>query len=958
VPSLLFPDAGSRRVDDNAGRPRPNRTVTVYADAAGTELAEIYADDNGTRGARITTATLTTDQWGMLPPWWGPDDGADKLWVRVAGGPIWPVNADYDARVDALAAAIVGIEVGTGEAAVAAHTVAGDPHGDRAYTDTALAGISGAISGETSARQTADALLLAKTDNLASLSDPSAARDNLGLGGAATLNVGTGPNTVASGSDSRLSDPRTPTSHAGSHAANGGDPLTLTIAQIAGLVAALLNKADLGPDGKILSGQMPPLLANSIYEAASEAEMLALPAAQGDFAIRTDPDPAELYVLATPDPSDLDNWTQLNMAGAILSINGQTGVVTLTAANVGAVPTGRVITTGIGLSGGGDLSTDRIFAVLYGDTSGTAAAGDDARITGAAQKGANLGDLTNAAAARTNLGLGAVSNTSDTDKPVSAAQQTALDAKAPIASPTFTGTVGGVTKAMVGLGSVDNTSDANKPVSTAQLAALNTKRPKRSNIVEVADYIPTGTDTASVDCAAWVQDAINAAGVGGIVIVNGRYRVNSELQMLAFQTLEGTSPWLAGSAPQNSCLDFRFIVANGAGKKIGIKLAPSVIIRNIQIGGPGFPVDGSGNPDPTASYGVSSEGDASEPAPRFYNVHFTKWGTGLYLYHAYYTRLYDCEFQFNALGLMAEYCFNLDIYGPKFRCSSAAANGATFGDGIKMTLCRGLYISGGSFENYRTGIGLAGSTTCTIAGVYFERFHVPAGTPTIVGIDGSSLTGCAIHVTGSSVYLLGHSFWINTAGSTRVALTASGNKFIYAAGSAVPPTSPTIYNFTNSAGDVHLSGDNTVDAYAGAVPGGTQSWGYMSNGLNTVALKDMIVAPPGTNTGSGINGNFYIGRNVLLPQVNYLSTGGLRLAEITNGKAGVATLVSGTATVTNTGITANSRIYLTVQAPGGTVGTPYVSARTAGTSFTITSTAGASDTSTVAYMIVEPSVTV
>lgn len=47
----------------------------------------------------------------------------------------------------------------------------------------------------------------------------------------------------------------------------------------------------------------------------------------------------------------------------------------------------------------------------------------------------------------------------------------ALAAKAPINNPTFTGTVGGVTKAMVGLGNVDNTTDLNKPVSTAQAAA-------------------------------------------------------------------------------------------------------------------------------------------------------------------------------------------------------------------------------------------------------------------------------------------------------------------------------------------------------------------------------------------------------------------------------------------------------------------------------------------------------
>lgn len=47
--------------------------------------------------------------------------------------------------------------------------------------------------------------------------------------------------------------------------------------------------------------------------------------------------------------------------------------------------------------------------------------------------------------------------------------------KAPIASPTFTGNVAGITKTMVGLGNVDNTSDVNKPVSSAQQTALNGK---------------------------------------------------------------------------------------------------------------------------------------------------------------------------------------------------------------------------------------------------------------------------------------------------------------------------------------------------------------------------------------------------------------------------------------------------------------------------------------------------
>ena len=68
----------------------------------------------------------------------------------------------------------------------------------------------------------------------------------------------------------------------------------------------------------------------------------------------------------------------------------------------------------------------------------------------------------------------------------------ALDLKAPLAGPTFTGTVSGITKSMVGLGNVDNTSDANKPVSTATQTALDLKANKAAPTF-------TGTVTASND---------------------------------------------------------------------------------------------------------------------------------------------------------------------------------------------------------------------------------------------------------------------------------------------------------------------------------------------------------------------------------------------------------------------------------------------------------------------------
>jgi hypothetical protein len=61
---------------------------------------------------------------------------------------------------------------------------------------------------------------------------------------------------------------------------------------------------------------------------------------------------------------------------------------------------------------------------------------------------------------------------------VSAATNTALDAldlKAPLASPAFTGTVSGITAAMVGLTNVDNIADIDKQLSSHHQTALDTK---------------------------------------------------------------------------------------------------------------------------------------------------------------------------------------------------------------------------------------------------------------------------------------------------------------------------------------------------------------------------------------------------------------------------------------------------------------------------------------------------
>jgi hypothetical protein len=70
---------------------------------------------------------------------------------------------------------------------------------------------------------------------------------------------------------------------------------------------------------------------------------------------------------------------------------------------------------------------------------------------------------------------------------------TLLNAKAPINNPTFSGTVSGIDKSMVGLGNVDNTSDLNKPISTATQTALNLK----ADTTALSSYVLKAGDTMS-----------------------------------------------------------------------------------------------------------------------------------------------------------------------------------------------------------------------------------------------------------------------------------------------------------------------------------------------------------------------------------------------------------------------------------------------------------------------------
>jgi len=187
-----------------------------------------------------------------------------------------------------------------------------------------------------------------------------------------------------------------------------------------------------------------------------------------------------------------------NSVGTGLSYNDSTGAISVTANTYDAYGAASASQTNAETTASGYVTTHANLTAAHGATGAVVGTTNTQTLTNKTLTSPVINTPTGIT--KTDVGLSSVDNTTDAAKPISTATQTALDAKlasataastyAPIASPTFTGTVSGITKSMVGLGSVDNTADSAKPVSTAQQTALDLKAPLAS---------PTFTGTVSLD---------------------------------------------------------------------------------------------------------------------------------------------------------------------------------------------------------------------------------------------------------------------------------------------------------------------------------------------------------------------------------------------------------------------------------------------------------------------------
>jgi parallel beta-helix repeat protein len=246
-------------------------------------------------------------------------------------------------------------------------------------------------------------------------------------------------------------------------------------------------------------------------------------------------------------------------------------------------------------------------------------------------------------------------------------------------------------------------------------------------------------------------------------------------------------------------------------------------------------------------------------------------------------------------------------------------------------------------------------------------FHLQAPQDTVLGGASTSLIGCSSEncVQGgywlvnmaysslSSCAAYNTPFGYKLDGTNGVNLTSCGAEqcatgLIVDGGSGMAVT-----GFTTKASDgtsVWLTGTTKGVLLGGLVetaPGAGATTCLKTDAGTFATAVGLIAVKPNTLNGivniiSPGDGSVVLAGRTVVP-----ATG-------TGARMGTAVLVGGTVTVNTTAVGAASVVMLTTQTPGGTVGTPYVSARTAGTSFTITSSS-ASDTSTVGWRILDPS---
>ena len=449
---------------------------------------------------------------------------------------------------------------------------------------------------------------------------------------------------------------------------------------------------------------------------------------------------------------------------------------------------------------------------------------------------------------KADVGLGNVDNTSDLDKPISIATQTALNLKEDKSSkgaangyasldasgkvpttqlPSYVASVSGKTGAVtlvkgdVGLGSVDNTSDANKPVSTAQQAALNTKANLSGAAFTGASSITansasnaltitqTGTgnalvveDSASPDATPFVIDGVGNVGISvtptantssGLFLSKDISFTGSNNALMGNIYFDGdwkyfgngTGAYIKLAGSSTSAIEIGYADNNSSGTGAVANVARAIILNNVGgvgIGGDAAAAGQSVNvmkdmTGATTSLGIVSRGnvrsDVTSQARYFQSFANTQATT---------FSLSDMLHYLAEQGTFGAGSTVINQYG--FYASSAltgAINNYGFFSGIPSGTGRYNFYAAGTAANYfagSTGIGMSPTSgqALSVSGtagasnfVIADQSTGAAGTFGFINGNGPGVIIC-----GSASFGAGQIYFNNNTGVVQTAASGLG----------------------------------------------------------------------------------------------------------------------------------------------------------------------------------------
>jgi hypothetical protein len=272
-------------------------------------------------------------------------------------------------------------------------------------------------------------------------------------------------------------------------------------------------------------------------------------------------------------------------------------------------------------------------------------------------------------------------------------------------------------------------------------------------------------------------------------------------------------------------------------------------------------------------------------------------------------------------------------------------------DGGKVlvgNICPGSYYTAGAVETRRTDTNTLIESDLTLWDYFWPMAAThSADLSTLFGADNQHWSPLGHIVAAAEVMLAQDGYYRN--------------------GSATPLRANNILLTPTTDNDKAVwqvnSASSTVALSAGIYDPSLPSFGALWYGTAAPSNTNYALIGDGASLVLNASGQHIF--RIAHTEVARINSGGLQIGAINTGtpvskwRHGTATLVTGTKTVSDTNVTANTRILVTRNGDGGTIGCSYSITRSAGSSFTITSkdkdgATQAADTSVMAYELIEP----